>query len=282
MLSFAKLLRPVNCLVMCFGVIVGVVLAAGDIAIVGQLGGRLWLAAIAAFCLGASANSINDYFDVEADRINRPRRPIPSEDVSASTAQVTWLILLVVGVVLSFILSVGHGVLALLAGWAMFWYSASLKRQSTFGNIVVALVVGLVVVYGAMLHRINMPVMVGAVFALLTTMVREIIKDIEDQEGDRKVGSRTIPIVHGVQTARRVIVGVTLLTVLLLPMPYLLMSFNGLYMLGVMVAGFLMLIGAWIVVHFDDMMSIRRGSLLLKSTMVIGMLRLSIAQIMWM
>lgn len=281
MIAIIRLLRPINCLVMGAGVLVGAVLAHGEVDIIRKLGQRAWMAFGAVAAVGAGANAINDYFDVKADKINRPDRPLAAELLPRDAGFVAWCVLSVVGVAMSFTLSVLHGVISLAVVWLMFVYSSSLKSRTTYANLIVALAVGLVVLFGGLLVSLSAPVAIGVTFAFAVTLAREIAKDIEDVDGDLQSGTRTIATVRGSTAARRVVLFVSLATVLALPVPYWSHSFNGLYLVGVFLCGFLMLAATWTIMVSVGKKGVHAGSLLLKITMLLGMLSLSLAQVQW-
>ena len=171
--------------------------------------------------IAAGGYVINDYFDVKIDRINRPDDMVVTRHISRDGAMRLFQIFTAVGVV------AGLAV----AWWAKSWtlamiyivipgllwfYSASYKRQLLVGNIVVAFVSALVPLlvaianadylrhlYGEALQYTpitgHLYVWLGCfgLFAFLMTLAREIVKDIEDIQGDQEMECRTIPIVWG-------------------------------------------------------------------------------------
>lgn len=187
--------------------------------------------------LAASGYVINDYFDTRIDAINRPDKMIVGVSVSKESASRLHQVLTVVGLLLGFWVafqakSYALALIIALVPGLLWFYSASYKRQFLVGNIVVALNAALVplvivVATGAFLTGENgygelitqTPVMsfllswvLGfAVFAFLSTLIREIIKDIEDIEGDREMESRSLPIVWGAAKAKLVVYALILI-----------------------------------------------------------------------
>ena len=181
----------------------------------------LTLLIISVVCIAAGGYVVNDYFDVKIDRINRPDDLVVTRFISRDTAMLMFQILTAIGIVC------GAGV----SWWAHSWtllfiyivipgllwfYSASYKRMLLLGNLVVAFVSAIVPIlvaianadylrhlYGEMLAytpvvgEMYMWLSGFAVFAFLTTLAREMVKDIQDVEGDRELECRTIPIVWG-------------------------------------------------------------------------------------
>jgi 4-hydroxybenzoate polyprenyltransferase len=182
---------------------------------------------------------INDYFDIKTDLINRGK-VIVGTKVPRRKAMMWHNILNFAGVAAGFYVSwrVGYiimGILFLLVSGLLYFYSASYKRQFLIGNIIVSLLTAmvpiLVVVYEApaiyryyTLNSASVPDIssiffwVGgfAVFALLTSLIREIIKDIEDYEGDLQYGRNTLPIVAGIKATRIIVICLIMITLVLL------------------------------------------------------------------
>ncbi|NLE35365.1 MAG: UbiA family prenyltransferase [Bacteroidales bacterium] len=187
----------------------------------------------------AAGYVINDYFDIRADLINRGSI-IVGNTITRRMAMMYHNIFNVLGVAGGTYVSarVGYvwlGIFFVLISGLLWFYSGTYKRQFLIGNIVVALLVAmvpmLVVVYDAgPIYRyysqaaIDFPGVailfwwVGgfALFAFLTTMIREIIKDMEDCEGDRETGRKTLPVKSGLTICRVVVVVLTLITIVLL------------------------------------------------------------------
>jgi len=197
------------------------------------------LLVIATVLITAGGYVINDYFDTKTDRVNRPDNILIDTKINRRTAILLHVILNVLGISLGIYLSfiIGKiylGLLFILISGILWFYSTTYKRQFLIGNIVVAtltaLVPILVVVYEIPLlnvayreilisYRIDLSyifywVCVFGFFAFLTTLIREIIKDIEDFEGDCAFGRRTVPIVAGVRNSKIVIFVIGLFTII--------------------------------------------------------------------
>lgn len=194
---------------------------------------------LATVFITAGGYVINDYFDIKTDLINRGE-VIVGTKVPRRQAMKWHSILNIVGVGLGFYISwkAGYfwmGMLFLIVSGLLYFYSASYKRQFLVGNLIVAMLVAtvpmLVVLYEwPALYRFYAvkamsPPQLGilfwwvggfALFAFLATLAREIIKDIEDFEGDMAYGRNTIPVVTGTVTARIISVCIIIITVVLL------------------------------------------------------------------
>ncbi len=197
------------------------------------------LLVLATVFLTAGGYVINDYFDIKTDLINKGK-VIVGTSIPRRQAMMWHNIFNIIGVSFGFYISwkAGYlwlGTMFLIVSGLLYFYSASYKRQFLIGNLVVATLVAmvplLVVIYEwpalyryYTLNASTLPEFnfifywVGgfAVFAFLTTLTREIIKDIEDFEGDIAYGRNTVPVVIGVLPAKIVSVSLVVLTITLL------------------------------------------------------------------
>jgi len=191
----------------------------------GYLGGSLGFAvgiAAAATVFGTGAgNAVNDYYDADIDAVNNPERPIPSGRLSRRGAALLALSFFVAALVLTVVflppLAIGIGVvnLVLLVG-----YSSHLKRMPLIGNVVVAYLTGSAFLFGgAAVEGVEFTVILFAL-AALANLGREIVKDVEDIEGDAEEGARTLPVVWGERRALAVASVAVAVGVVLSPLPY--------------------------------------------------------------
>ncbi len=189
--------------------------------------------------LTAGGYVINDYFDIKTDLINRGE-VIVGTKIPRRHAILWHNILNIMGVIAGFYISwkagfLWLGILFLMVSGLLYFYSASYKRQFLVGNLVVALLTAMVPMLVAIyewpalyryysVNAITPPQLgiifywVGgfSVFAFLTTLTREIIKDIEDFEGDMAYGRNTVPVVIGTKTARILSISLIIITIVLL------------------------------------------------------------------
>lgn len=194
---------------------------------------------LATVFLTAGGYVINDYFDIKTDLINKGQ-VIVGTKIPRRKAIMWHSILNIAGVLLGFYISfkagyIWFGSLFLIVSGLLYFYSASYKRQFLIGNIIVALLTAmvpmLVVFYewpalyryytlnAVTLPKINfITYWVGgfALFAFLTNLIREIIKDIEDFEGDVAYGRNTIPVVIGILSAKILSICLIIITIILL------------------------------------------------------------------
>ena len=148
------------------------------------------------FTIGA--NTLNDYFDYEIDKINRPDRAISSGLVLRNHALILSLFSLVVGVLIALrlnkdsqLLSIGVSLPLIIA------YNVKLKNYALIGNIIVSLILAMSFIYAGLVFEKTEPLIIPALLAFGLTLIREIVKDLADIKGDKSAGLMTFPIVYG-------------------------------------------------------------------------------------
>lgn len=158
----------------------------------------------ATILIGAGGYIINDIFDMEADQVNKPRKIFITPANKNLYAQVYYA-LNAAGVLLGLIAGWAVGLYCLAMAVLLFYYSFRLKKIMLWGNIAVAVMTASVlVIIGFAVPKVSgLYLAVYAGFAFLATIIREIIKDIEDMEGDGAVGDLTLPVLKGETGAKR-------------------------------------------------------------------------------
>ncbi|MGZ7095010.1 MAG: UbiA family prenyltransferase [Methanobacterium sp.] len=202
------------------------------------------LACFVVFVVTGAGNSINDYFDYKIDAINKPRRPIPSGRISRNVAGVYSSSLFVIGIIVAFYASFLLGMIAFLSSLLMIYYAYSLKRKIIIGNLSISFLTGLCFVFGGIaVDAISTSIYLGF-YAFLMTMAREVVKDIEDAEGDRKEGAKTLPIIYGMKTSSIIAASFMIIASITSPVLYFIGIFNILYLPVLFIAIVIFLIGA--------------------------------------
>ncbi len=196
----------------------------------------LLLLIAATVCIAAGGYVINDYFDVKIDRINRPDEVVVTRTVSKPAAMRLSLILSGVGIVFgiavaAYLRSMTIGILFVLIPGLLWFYSSSYKRLFMIGNVIIALLAGLtpmlvalanvaqlqllyasILPYTTLVRDLYMWLGGFALFAFLLTWIREIIKDMQDQMGDRELECHSMPVVWGDKWTKVFVTGLIVLT----------------------------------------------------------------------
>jgi geranylgeranylglycerol-phosphate geranylgeranyltransferase len=222
LLGYLRLMRPINCLMMGFAVIVGAALAGLNTL------SNLWLNLVHGFVTGfmltAASMTINDYYDRQIDAMNEPSRPIPSGLVKPKEALAFALILTVIGFVASYLTNVFSLLTAIIAWIVFVAYTTVGKRTGLPGNFLVSTCVAIPFVYGsiAAVNEIKLNVLIFASIAFLSITGREITKGIVDVKGDKAHNVKTLAVRYGEKTAAVAAAAFYVFSVLLSPMPWLL------------------------------------------------------------
>ena len=215
-LALLQIVRPHNMLAAGLGVVAGWYVAAGHASVL-----VLPAALVAALATGAG-NVINDYYDFAIDRVNKPRRPLPSGRLTPRAA-LAWYAVLVASTTLVALLTLPPPILVLALAWqiALFAYARFLKRAWIAGNITVALVSASAFLAGALAAGWPGAATIPMTIAFAFVMCREMIKGGEDLEGDRAAGVRTLAAVAGPERAAAAAACAMLLLAVALPVPAL-------------------------------------------------------------
>ena len=216
-------MRPANLAVSFVGTIVGGLVAAGAGIAVGP---TLWvyfvLAGISTACVTGAGNVLNDVLDLEGDRTNHPDRPLVTGAVGVETARGMVVVLFLAGLfVVLPVIAVEPivGVIFGVAVLALLGYEFLLKPVGFVGNLMVAFLTAMVFLYGGAAAGNAAVLLPFAGMAFLATLSREVIKDMEDIEGD--VGRRTLPMTHGLPFSSRVAQGSVVAAIALSAVPVL-------------------------------------------------------------
>jgi 4-hydroxybenzoate polyprenyltransferase len=173
---------------------------------------KLFLLSISTVLIAAAGYIINDYYDVKIDYINKPERVVIGKSITRRFAILFHVLLSIGGISIGFYLSWWLAAINMLSVFLLWLYSNNLKRLPFVGNMTVALLTGLAIYVVDVLYRTHSSlVIIYAVFAFFMTLVREIIKDIEDLKGDNSFGCKTLPIVLGIRKTKIIIYVVVVL-----------------------------------------------------------------------
>ena len=215
--GFLQIIRPLNCLMMGFAVIVGASLVSTL-----NLTLNLLFGFVTSFALTAASMVINDYYDREIDAINEPNRPIPRGAVSPKEALIFALALSVIGFVAAFETNMPSLVMALIALIISITYITRGKGTGLPGNFLVSATVVIPFVYGGLaVGQLETSTLLFVAIAFLSNTGREITKGIVDIEGDKSHNIKTIAVTHGERTAAFVAAAFSLLAVSLSPLPWM-------------------------------------------------------------
>lgn len=235
MIHYFKLVRPVNLfMIALMMLILGAYFDNGYTQELTNIQGvYFWMLILATVLVAGAGNVINDYFDVATDVINKPEKVVVDRYVSRIKTMKFYIVLNGIALMLSVILcyQVGSWWFLLIHALSinfLWFYSLKWKSKLLIGNIIVALLTATVPVYVGLFFQLkfgdltpeltmpfqfttyaNFPMYLSlafAGFAFYLNFIREVVKDMEDIEGDSFIKARTFPIVYGVKTAKNTVV----------------------------------------------------------------------------
>lgn len=268
---YIEILRPGNALMSAISIIL-VALIDKTISI------PVVLAMLAVFFETAAGNVINDYFDYKIDLINKPDRPIPSGRISLKNGRNYGYFLFFMGTVCGFFISYLTNnwipfAIVLFADVVLYLYAYKLKSTPLLGNLTVGFMTGFGFVFGG--FSINNPTIIMTsiflgFFALVMTTAREIIKDIEDIEGDKADGARTLPILIGAKKPAILAAILIVVDSALCPLLYYYHVFGILYLPVIAIAVVLFIYSARIILKSQEREVAAKASKNLKIGMLIA------------
>jgi 4-hydroxybenzoate polyprenyltransferase len=200
---------------------------------------QFFLLVLSTVMIAAAGYIINDYFDVAIDKVNKPERMVIDKGVKRRVAMGAHSVINILAIVIALYVSHQAGsmkliIVHILCAAGLWFYSTHFKRQFLIGNIMISIFTSLVPfivglyellpvhkIYAEMIDETSLReewrfVLGISFFAFIVTMLREIIKDMEDVEGDMKYGCKTMPIVIGIKSSRNICIALALITMIFL------------------------------------------------------------------
>lgn len=176
--------------------------------------------------IAAAGYIINDYFDLNIDQVNKPERTVIDKAIKRRWAIVEHILISLAGIILSVYIDLTTrtfwlGISNFTCVMLLFGYSMSLKKKLLIGNILISALTAWVIIvvflcyyrtfycagcdtayYDIYVHRFIRISILYAGFAFIISLIREVVKDLEDMEGDARYGCRTMPIVWGIPASK--------------------------------------------------------------------------------
>lgn len=267
------IIRPLNCLITFITILLAGFICGSffDFKII-------FIAGFAGALVNAAGNIINDFFDIEIDKINRPNRVLPSGKISLRFALNSYVSITYFAIILAFYnLNFNAFLIVLITSAMMFLYSYQLKKIAFLGNVVVAFFTGLAFLFGSLVSGSVYCGIIPSVFAFLISLMRELVKDIEDIKGDKLANISTYPLKYGIKATLQLISITGIVLIISTTIPFLLKIYNLYYFIFVSI--FVNGILVYIIRSLNKSTSqttISKMSLLLKLGMIFGILAIFI------
>lgn len=212
-------------------VVLGMFLALGSIPPLD----KLVLGFLSFFFISATALILNDYFDIEIDRINAPHRPLPSGMVTKQDVLILSIVVAGLGFLASMLISLQAFAATFLVWGIGVLYNWRFKRSGLLGNLMVSVSVGMTFIFGGIVvgQPADINVLWFGAIAMLLDLGEEIAADAMDAEGDAVVGSRSVAILYGRDRALQVSAGIFGMLILVSLAPFLLGTVSLIYLIPI-------------------------------------------------
>lgn len=192
---------------------------------------KVVLAILATWFITAAANAWNDYQDIEIDKINQPKRPLPSGQVSPRSVLIYSLVMTALSILLAAFINPTAFVIALASAAMLYLYSWRLKSTVLMGNAIVATISAMSAIFGGIAAGNPRPSLWLAAIIASAIMGREVLKTLADYEGDLRQRCRTVATVWGRRPARIVFYILGAATLVVMMIPYMLNVYQPVYAL---------------------------------------------------
>ncbi len=218
--AFLKLTRLGHGLFLALAVLIGQLVTQGNFPSLNII----ILSIITPIAISSGAFAINDYMDYETDKENeRKDRPLISGEINRKTALYLSIILIPVGIISSAYINTASLIIAIIFSGISYAYSIYLKKIALIGNIFIAASMTIPFIFGSLNVSNTIPVSIWVLstMAFLSGTGREIVKSIQDMEGDLEQGRKTLPIKIGENPSKYIATSLILLAIFISPYPYL-------------------------------------------------------------
>jgi len=235
----------------------------------------LLLVCLSTILTAAAGYIINDYYDIKIDYLNKPERVIIGKDLNRREALIVHLVISFAGIIIGFFAGWVIGLTAIIATFLLWLYSNLLKRLPFLGNFTIGMLTAISLLIVNFYYKENSSLVIAySFFGFFITLIREIIKDIEDLKGDQTFGCKTIPILWGIRKTKMFILFLILIFVVLFMMITLSYNIPSLY--------FYLLFIALVLIYFirklvlaDTRSEFKELSRLAKLLMVLGIVSIA-------
>ncbi len=231
--------RPANVFIAALSIFIAILLTGTIQPII-----KVIFACISGSMIMAGSNTINDYFDLEIDKINKPNRPLVKGIISLNFTYRLAVIEFITGILISILIGKLAFVIVVFTSLLLILYSRYLKQLPLIGNLVVSFSSGMAFIFGGVaVNRVRWTI-VPAILAFFYHLGREMIKDVQDMKGDAQMNAKTFPLIFGKTNSLILITLIILLMLIILPLPYVYHWYNISYLMTAVIGIYPVLIYA--------------------------------------
>lgn len=216
LLAYLMIIRPINVLITFLVVLVAILISQTGVMEISIY----LLVPLSASLIAAAGNVINDIYDIETDRISHPERVLVQGNLDIKRAWLLNFLLNTTAVFITVFISKTLLVIAVLTIVILYFYSTHLQKLPLIGNITVAILTGAAFLYGGVAVDNISSAIIPAVFAIMINLIRELVKDTQDMDGDLKNGYQTFPIKFGVLNTHKLIIALSIILILMTLYPF--------------------------------------------------------------
>lgn len=216
LLAYLKIIRPINVLITFLVVLVAILISQTGVMEISIY----LLVPLSASLIAAAGNVINDIYDIETDRISHPERVLVLGNLDIKRAWLLNFLLNTTAVFITVLISKTLLVISVLTIVILYFYSTHLQKLPLIGNITVAILTGAAFLYGGVAVDNISSAIIPAVFAIMINLIRELVKDTQDMDGDLKNGYQTFPIKFGVLNTHKLIIALSIILILMTLYPF--------------------------------------------------------------
>ncbi|MEM7548817.1 MAG: geranylgeranylglycerol-phosphate geranylgeranyltransferase [Bacteroidota bacterium] len=205
-ITWIRIIRPLNLAIVLFTQILATFYLLDVSFSISSIPNSIILIYASTILITAGGYLINDYYDIKIDYINKPDEVIAGRYIKRRWVLLFSIVAYAIAILFGALISWRIFFLNTLSAFLLWFYSNHLKRQPFVGNFSVALLTSLsLLILGIHLSQLSDLLIIYSVFAFFITLIREIIKDIEDYEGDKSFGCKTLPIILGTRKTKQII-----------------------------------------------------------------------------
>lgn len=231
--------RPANVFIAALSIFIAILLTGTIQPII-----KVIFACISGSMIMAGSNTINDYFDLEIDKINKPNRPLVKGKISPNFTYRLAVIEFILGILISILIGKLAFIIVVFTSLLLILYSRYLKQLPLIGNLVVSFSSGMAFIFGGVaVNRVRWTI-VPAILAFFYHLGREMIKDVQDMKGDAQMNAKTFPLIFGKTNSLILITLYILLMLIILPLPYVYHWYNINYLMTAVIGIYPVLIYA--------------------------------------
>ncbi|MBN4065860.1 geranylgeranylglycerol-phosphate geranylgeranyltransferase [Candidatus Amoebophilus asiaticus] len=182
---------------------------------------NFFLLSLSTVMIAAAGYIINDYFDIRTDMINRPESVIVGQYVKRRVAMGAHLVINAIAIILGYYVfwRIGHfsfGTIYIISAGLLWFYATTYKRQLIIGNLIISILTAMVVLIVGIYEKqlVTKIILTYSFYAFILTLIREIVKDLEDIKGDKELDCQTLPIVIGINKTKIIICVINFIAIL--------------------------------------------------------------------